>query len=210
MKIVCVSDTHCRHAAVNVPDGDVLIFAGDACMSGSLAELVSFAEWLKVLPHKEKIVVAGNHDWCLERPATRRTAENVIAEAGAWYLCDYAVTITGGLKVYGSPWQPEFCDWAFNLPRGKPLVDVWEKIPDDTDILVTHGPPVGPLDGTGRGVDRVGDADLAARVKQLNRLKLHVFGHIHEGHGVDERNDVISVNAAVGYHLEGAPIVVDI
>ena len=218
MRVVCVADTHCRHAAVNVPNGDVLIFAGDACMSGSLAELVSFAEWLKALPHKEKIVVAGNHDWCLARPATPRAAENVIAEAGAWYLRDYAVTITGGLKVYGSPWQPEFCDWAFNLPRGAQLAEKWALIPDDVDILVTHGPPFGVLDTTddvskypgGWLGHHKGCEDLAARVKKLKRLKLHAFGHIHEGYGVDERNDVIAVNAAVGYHLEGSPVVIDV
>lgn len=211
MRAVCISDTHCRHGEVKVPDGDVLIFAGDACLEGTLAELLDFTTWLHDLPHKEKIVVAGNHDWCLTNKwGVRRAAENIIAEAGAWYLRDYAVTLKSGLKVYGSPWQPEFCGWAFNLPRGKPLEEVWAKIPDDTDILVTHGPPVGSLDGTGRGVEHVGDAELRERVAQLKRLKLHVFGHIHEGHGVDKISDVTSVNAALGYHLEHEPVIVEL
>ena len=81
------------------------------------------------------------------------------------------------LKIYGSPWQPEFCGWAYNLPRGQALADKWAMIPDDTDILVTHGPPAGILDGD------LGCLNLRRRVDELN-LKLHVFGHIHYSWGV--------------------------
>ena len=125
------------------------------------------------------------------------------------YLQDRGVLIDG-VRVWGSPWQPRFFDWAFNLDRGPLLAEKWALIPGDTDILVTHGPPFGTLDLTPRG-DRVGCEALAARLNDL-RVRLHVFGHIHHGYGVVERGQRISVNASIcdeRYLPVNAPIVVD-
>lgn len=187
--IVCVSDTHGRHDRLAVPDGDVLVHAGDLTLHGSLDDVTRFDDWLSSLPHRHKVVVCGNHDWCFQRtPAeARRRLRNAI------YLEDEAAVVEG-LRFYGSPWQPWFLDWAFNLPRGPELAAKWALIPGDTDVLITHGPPAGVLDLTKRG-DRVGCADLLNRVHEV-RPKLHVFGHIHEAAGVERVGATLFVNAS--------------
>jgi predicted phosphohydrolase len=198
--IVCVSDTHGHHDITEIPPGDILVHAGDLTMFGSLDEVAAFDAWLGTLPHPHKVVIAGNHDWCFQRfpDEARRRVKNAI------YLEDSAATVAG-LKFYGSPWQPWFLDWAFNLERGPELAAKWALIPADTDVLVTHGPPEGILDLTRRWV-RVGDADLLARVRQV-RPKLHVFGHIHEAAGVDESDGTLFVNASTQMGV-GAAVVV--
>ena len=137
VRIVCISDTHTLHRQVTVPDGDVLIHAGDICNHGTRGEVKQFVSWLGELPHRHKIFIAGNHDWPFDKHG--RHAHHWIKHGT--YLQDTAIMIEG-LKFYGSPWQPEFCNWAFNLPRGKRLEFVWSSIPDDTDVLITHTPPL--------------------------------------------------------------------
>ena len=116
------------------------------------------------------------------------------------------------LSRFFSPYQPEFCDWAFNLPANSPQIkQVWSKIPDDVDVLITHGPPAGILDKTFDGI-RVGCPQLLQRIKQVKR-RLHVFGHIHEGYGREEHDSTIFVNAStctLSYKPTQPPIVVDI
>lgn len=186
-KIVALSDTHGRHRRLDVPEGDILIVAGD--ITGGGVRLEDVADWLDELDHPHKFVVAGNCDGTIERDpdAARRVLSS------ATYLQDEAVEAEG-LKIYGSPWQPVFLNMAFNLPRGEPLAKKWASIPEDTDVLVTHGPPHGVLDETSRG-ERVGDRALATRVTDV-RPGLHIFGHIHESRGTDRRDDTLFVNAA--------------
>jgi hypothetical protein len=147
-------------------------------------------------------VIAGNHDWCFQRyPAeARRRLTNAV------YLEDDTAEVAG-LKIYGSPWQPRFCDWAFNLDPGPELAAKWAMIPGDTDVLVTHGPPEGILDLTRRWY-RVGDADLRARVREI-RPGLHVFGHIHEAAGIFRSENTLFVNAATEMGV-GAGVVVQV
>ena len=192
-RIVCLSDTHGSHDHVEVPAGDILIVAGDFCNRGTLVEVRSFNFWLGSLPHKHKIVVAGNHDWPFER--SRLEARKSLSNAR--YLEDDEIAVAG-LSIYGSPWQPEFCGWAFNLPRdGWELRRKWEHIPEDLDILVTHGPPKDILDMGGyHGPNHVGCADLA-EVVHLRKPRLHVFGHIHTGHGQTTIGDTIFCNVSV-------------
>jgi Icc-related predicted phosphoesterase len=176
MRIVAVADTHMFHADLAVPDGDVFVHAGDLCRRGELDELRDAMTWIRGLPHRHKIVVAGNHDWALVRePAAARDLMT-----GAIYLQDEIATVDG-ITVWGSPWQPEFNDWAFNLPRGPALAEIWNKMPVDLDILITHGPPAGIGDRPVSG-RRVGCADLWTRVADA-RPRLHLFGHIHEDGG---------------------------
>lgn len=184
MRVICLSDTHGLHDSVQVPGGDLLIHAGDHCNHGTAGEVRKFAKWLATLPHRHKIVIAGNHDWPWRKH--RRYAAMWLKEAT--YLQDSGVLVDG-IKVWGSPWQPEFCNWAFNLPRGPQLAAVWAGIPDDVEILITHTPPLGILDAG------LGCADLAARLPQLKRLKLHVFGHVHQGYGLLRSGDTTYVNA---------------
>ena len=116
MRIVAVADTHLYHDELVVPDGDVFVHAGDMCKGGSLEELRLATDWIRALPHRTKIVVAGNHDFAfLEHPEEARAMV-----ADFVYLEDSGATIDG-VSFWGSPWQPEFNDWAFNLPRGKAL-----------------------------------------------------------------------------------------
>jgi len=129
MRIVAVADTHLFHDQLVVPDGDVFIHAGDMCRRGDLAELRIAAQWIAGLPHRHKLIVAGNHDCAFARePGAARAMF-----AGASYLEDAEVAIEG-MRFYGSPWQPAFHDWAFNLPRGAALAAVWAKI-----IIPLHG-----------------------------------------------------------------------
>lgn len=176
MRIVAMADTHGYHDQLVVPDGDILIHAGDITQRGSLAELARFNQLLARLPHRHKLVIASNHDFCFQdQPEAARKLLTA-----ATYLQDDAVEVDG-LRCYGSPWQPWFFDWAFNLPRGEQLAERWSRIPEDTDVLITHGPPLGFGDWVARG-ERVGCEDLLRRIEELS-LRLHVFGHIHEGRG---------------------------
>jgi len=213
-RIVCVSDTHNCTDEIAVPDGDILIHAGDATITGTVEEVKRFNRWFAGLPHSHKIFVAGNHDWLFEKDnelARRLLDPNII------YLQDSSIAVDG-LKIYGSPWQPRFFDWAFNLNRGYELAEKWAMIPDDIDILITHGPPNGILDLVPRkGWDEnTGCEELRKRVEHIaafGGLKLHIFGHIHCGYGVHDEFGVKFVNASIcdeEYHPSQPPIVVEI
>lgn len=205
IRLVCIADIH-GSTDFSVPDGDILIIAGDVCSYGKVSELKIIDEFLSSLPHSLKLLVAGNHDW----PFTNHTlAESKRLVRNAVYLEDSGIEFYG-IKFWGSPWQPWFLNWAFNLPRGSRLAEVWSKIPDDTDVLITHCPPYGILDMF-EG-DNVGCEDLANALQRV-RPKVHVFGHIHQGYGTEERDGTIYVNASLNnayYRLVNEPIVIDI
>lgn len=137
MRLVCISDTHSLHEKMPpIPDGDVLIHAGDCTRSGSLPALDDFTRWFGALPHRHKILIAGNHDWCFEKyPEWSR---EMCEKQGITYLRGEAITI-GGLNFYGFPWQPIFRHMAFNAKEG----ERWGRlklVPDNTYVLITHGP----------------------------------------------------------------------
>jgi len=194
MKLVLMSDTHGKRP-LTVPDGDVLIHAGDLSMMGTLGQLQSSIRWLDSLPHKHKIVIAGNHDWLFQKAPS--VARQLFDRTSITYLQDEQVDIDRVL-FYGSPWQPEFCNWAFNLPRGgEGLRRKWDAIPNDADVVITHGPAHGNLGGVlpWDGQD-VGCELLAKRLEQI-QPRLHVCGHIHCGYGLYPRGETLHVNAAV-------------
>ncbi|HEX3764023.1 MAG TPA: metallophosphatase domain-containing protein [Kofleriaceae bacterium] len=202
MRIVAVADTHLFHQDLAVPDGDVFVHAGDMCRGGALSELAVAARWIAGLPHRHKVIVAGNHDWAFVRaPAAARAMF-----AGAHYLEDSEVTLDG-VRFHGSPWQPAFNDWAFNLPRGPALAAVWARIPRGVDVLITHGPPVGIGDCTSVA-GRTGCADLLARVEEV-APRLHLFGHIHQDGGVWQRGATTFANVTT-WDCERAPTVFDL
>jgi Icc-related predicted phosphoesterase len=206
LRLVCMSDLHSLNYAFQVPDGDVLIIAGDICGYGTLDELKAFDDFLSGLPHPHKLLIAGNHDWPFARAPEQ--ARTLIKHAV--YLEDSGIDIYG-IKFWGSPWQPFFCNWAFNLPRGAPLAKVWAQIPSDTDVLITHGPPYGILDRVYDG-EHVGCEELRAALTRI-RPKVHVFGHIHEDYGVQEQDGMVFINASLcdgRYRPVNAPIVVDV
>lgn len=176
MKIVAISDTHSKHRDLIVPDGDVFVHAGDISnFNRSRNHYVDFNDWIKELPHKYKLVLPGNHDERLERHPDE------IPELTSNYIYMHEKEIViDGIKFYGSSWQPVFFDWAFNLPRGEKLAEKWAKIPEDTDVLLTHCPPQQICDWTGS--EEVGCDELQKRVLKI-QPKLHIFGHVHESCG---------------------------
>lgn len=190
MKFVCISDTHLRHN-LTVPDGDVLIHSGDATNIGTIQEVAKFNNWLGTLPHTYKFFIPGNHDWLFEtnEALARSTLSNAIT------LIDEGHTLPNGVHIYGAPWQPEFCNWAFNLPRGSELKAKWDLIDRCTDILVTHGPPVKIKDRTPRNT-HVGCNDLFDAVLRV-APKYHIFGHIHGGYGKEFFNGTTFINASI-------------
>jgi Icc-related predicted phosphoesterase len=215
MRIVFVSDTHFVPKNLVVPDGDVLVHAGDLTYNGSITQIQKAGEWLGSLPHKYKVVIAGNHDFGFEkRPQAALAALLGDGSRGIYYLQDDHVVIEDRM-FWGSPWSLRFFDWAFQLDSYNAAAH-WEQIHPKTDVLITHGPPQYILDRTPRG-DHVGDPDLLRRVEVV-RPKIHAFGHIHDAHGVLPGGHVEAiattfVNASIcdeQYHHTNAPIVVDL
>ncbi|MBN2358220.1 MAG: metallophosphatase domain-containing protein [Deltaproteobacteria bacterium] len=191
LTIVALADTHGCHRSLALPPGDVLIHAGDLTDGSGFDGLADICDFLRRQPHRHKIAIAGNHDFCLQDEPERALG----FFTGIHYLLDQQIVIEG-IKFYGSPWQPRFADFAFNLDRGPPLAERWAQIPDDTEILVTHCPPHGIGDRTHSG-RHAGCEDLLARVRQV-RPALHLFGHIHEGNGRWQIDDTLFANVTTG------------
>jgi Icc-related predicted phosphoesterase len=207
MRITVISDTHTKHGLIpltDLPGGDLLIHAGDIMNSGyNKNDILDFCTWFNSLnQYQDKVFIAGNHD---------RMFENHPEDVKEWvdkfgniiYLQDdgydiYDLDADASTKIYGSPWQPEFYSWAFNLPKnGIELAGKWEAIPDNTDILITHGPAFGTLDTVaGRPWDNLGCELLAERIEVI-KPKIHVCGHIHSGYGYVFKNGTHFFNAAV-------------
>lgn len=204
-KLVLISDTHLNHRAL--PPGDILVHAGDACASGSGRDWLTFCAWWNKLDFKHKIFVAGNHDRVLEAQPT--WAREQLQDTR--YLEDSGVRLEG-LEFYGVPWQRPFCDWAFNLADNAREAK-FAAIPAHVDVLVTHTPPHGIQDTTRPGGEHFGDEFLAEVLHGIYRPKLHVFGHIHGGYGVQMIEGNLSVNAAQcdeRYRAVNPPVVVDL
>ncbi len=206
MKIALISDTH--GATPDVPEGDLLIHAGDLSMRGLITELEATLAWLESLPHEYKVIIPGNHDFFVEEaPETFKLWAH---HCGIDCLIDDGITING-TRIWGSPVSPWFHDWAFGPHRGAEICKHWDLIPNDTDILVTHGPPANILDRTIQG-ESVGCIDLMAAVQRV-RPKVHVFGHIHEGYGRIAYPDTDFYNASLmnaRYDLVNDPFVVEV
>lgn len=213
MKITFFSDTHTFHHSVKIGECDVLCCTGDITSSGEASTFLDFMEWFSQQPAKHKIYIAGNHDTSHERaPKSIKIVNDAYRQnTGIIYLENSEVVIDG-VKFYGSPYQPEFYNWAFNLRRGNPLKANWALIPDDVDILLTHGPAYGVLDETDLG-EHVGCEDLRERIKELKQLKVHAMGHIHHSYGQTEIDGVKYINSCIcteQYRPDNQPITVEI
>lgn len=216
MKITFISDTHSRHEDItqDLPGGDLLLHSGDFMNSGvKNNEMISFCDWFNKLDdYDSKIFIAGNHDILFEQ---NPPYVDGILTGYKWinYLQDEELIIND-VKIYGTPWQPEFYNWAFNLPRRGPgLSSRWENIPNDTDILITHGPPQGILDISGSPYNQgdLGCELLRVRVDEI-KPKIHVFGHIHGSYGYKFLNGTHFINASVlneQYEYQNKPLTVE-
>jgi len=230
-RIVFISDTHGLHNVMlsPLPKGDVLIHSGDVSNVGTEPEIIEFVKWFNDLEgYQHKIFIAGNHDFGFQDNLLRHSNESPwldrLVEEGKLpklncvYLEDSEYIINSDefskpIKVYGSPWQPEFFNWAFNLPRnGVDIQDKWNQIPEDTDILITHGPAHGYLDITPYGNKRVGCELLTMRINEIKPL-IHAFGHIHHSHGLIFNSDTYFVNSSIcdeRYIPKNKPLVIDL
>jgi Icc-related predicted phosphoesterase len=201
LKIVAISDTHNRHGKLVIPECDILIHAGDWTGRGFHNEIKPFAKWLdKQDQCKEIVVVPGNHE--LEFEKNLPASLEWFKEECPWahLLINQSVTIEG-VKIYGSPITPFFCDWAWNKWPGE-IKPYWDAIPDDTQILITHGPPLDILDKTTYASgewreDRLGCPQLSNRIKELKDLDLHFFGHIHASQGQKHVDGVSYYNCCI-------------
>lgn len=234
VRFACISDTHNKTTqfldkefrSLNLTpemDVDYLLHAGDFTGTGTNAQTKAFFTWIEEYG-KTSVVIAGNHDttfdakYYKERGQKRFHAHQEqdgdprrFIPANCRYLED-SETELAGLRIYGSPWQPEFCDWAFNLPRGPPLAAVWAKIPAETDILMTHGPAHGRLGGICRDGFDAGCEELLKRIRAVKPL-VHVCGHVHEDYGVFMDQGVVIINASsvnLMYRPTNPPILFDV
>lgn len=208
MKIVAISDTHCRHKSVKLPKGDLLVHAGDISYRGKLSEVLDFLDWFGKLPFAHKIFIAGNHDFYFEKAAAS-DIQSLIPN-GIIYLNDSGIEING-IRIWGSPVTPWFHDWAFNRHRGADINKHWKQIPSDTNLLITHGPVFGILDTVING-SHVGDKELLRKIEDV-KPAVHVCGHIHESYGRVKHGSTRFINACVlneKYELVNLPVVFDL
>ena len=214
MKLIFISDTHGKHLNYTeviedaITDDSVLIHCGDFTFKGRERELRKFNKWIGTfdLPKERKLVVAGNHELTLD-VSGRHYFESLFTEFT--YLRDESVVVDG-FSFYFSPWQPYFFNWAFNY-HSERAEDIWNMIPDDTDVLITHGPPEGILDFCDNG--HVGCPTLAYHIQERVRPLVHAFGHIHEGYGMIEEDGIKYVNASLldgSYAPINQPIIIEL
>ena len=230
MRITLISDTHTKHDELSydpkdLPGGDLLLHAGDIMNSGrNPVDIYQFCKWFNGLEqYDHKVFIAGNHDRMFEN-APEEAMEIVNSYKSIDYLQDDWVVVGDSdphdpnvktAKIYGSPWQPEFYNWAFNLPRqGKELEAKWAAIPTDTDILITHGPVQGHLDTSGPPYNEpnLGCPLLRHHIDTVSRPKIHVCGHIHGGYGYKFDGQTHFFNASIlneRYEYVNKPVTFD-
>lgn len=181
MKIFHLSDTHgCHRQLQNLPEADLIIHSGDFTMAGSEEEAIDFLNWFCDLPYKHKIFICGNHDECLYGANIDGLDNNV------HYLCNSGITIEG-IRFYGVPMFLEDC-----VTERQSLY--YKRIPADTNVLITHTPPFGILDFD----DNInfGSEELLDIVNTI-KPQLHLFGHIHQHHGITKVGKTTFSNAAI-------------
>ena len=233
MRIVIISDTHNKFISENdLPDGDILIHCGDSTNMGGAKEITDFVYWIMgIKKYSTKIFISGNHDFDFEYnkryniPVKTPWIKNLLygenlTQSDCVYLENDEFTIedpefSKPIKFYGSPCTPQFGSWAFMLPRNSDkLREEWEKIPTDTDILITHGPPHWILDTVSRhGTTKLTGCELLfEKVREIMPL-IHCFGHIHDQHGIIKHDETTFINASNcddSYNMVYNPIVIDL
>lgn len=213
MKILAISDTHNRHNKVEIPTCDILIHAGDESFNGTEIETRNFFKWFDKQNATHLIWTPGNHSVGIEQNLPESLSWVTEESPRTNILINQEITIEG-IKIWGSPISPFFCDWAWNVHRGARIKRYWDAIPAETDILITHGPPYGILDGVkmvGDYIESVGCQDLAERVLEV-KPKYHIFGHVHEGFGQQTLSGTTYINASLldeNYKLVNKPVEID-
>ena len=245
-RITHISDTHNKHTQLEgkLPGGDILIHSGDITSLGRKSEVERFIKWFGKQDYTYKVFIAGNHDMTFDNEKLLRDKlahfegrdrndydtecadgkpdwlKDILAvglDGGTFYLENSSIDIEG-IKIWGSPITPSFgYGWAFNKDRGHDINEVWNTIPMDTDIVITHGPIYGYCDRTSNTNTNVGCADLYHRLHEV-KPHLHFSGHIHEAYGwgtipyKDEWGDIYAFNGCscnLRYEVYNPPITFD-
>jgi Icc-related predicted phosphoesterase len=214
MKILAISDLHTLYRTFDTSNwnADMIICAGDMT-NGKETQIIDFLEWLSSLKIKHKIIVAGNHDWYFQEIGYE-SAFRLCNKYNIIYLENTSCTIEG-INFFGSPYSNMFHNWAF-MSSEKDLSKIYSKIPDNTNVIISHGPPKGILDCTYNTLN-VGSSSLINKIKKLKELKIVIFGHIHEDRGHVNKNNIDFYNVSnynyYEYYLEKelkAPTVIEI
>ncbi len=205
LKLVVISDTHCSHKRLTIPECKILIHCGDFTWDGNYDEVKDFVEWFKKQPAEYRILICGNHELTFDatNPNYEPETKALMLDPDIIYLENESVEIEG-IKFYGVPWTPFFCDWAFNgirdcdIQNGKAgviLSDQYKKIPSDIDIIICHGPPYDILDQNTNG-ERCGSVEMRKVIDTMSNLKLFMFGHLHEARGLLKLGQTTYINAS--------------
>ncbi|CAD8127680.1 unnamed protein product [Paramecium sonneborni] len=223
LTVVCISDTHSKF--VDLPPGDIFIHCGDFSNCGEYNEVQKFISWIKQIPFKYKIVIGGNHDTFLDtekyekilkdrfhknQPLRHLELQKELKE-NCIYLENSSVNIEG-YKIWGSPYSPTipYNPWAFQVDS-KDGEQFWKQIEEGSDIVLTHGAPLGPQSFVNYQYSQGewGDEALAKRIKEVKPL-YHIFGHVHENQGMIEEDGIKYINCAIldeAYRLSEEPFV---
>lgn len=214
LTLTAISDTHNRHRKMTLPETDIIVHAGDATSMGYVHEVTEFMKWYGSLDYQLHIFIPGNHDWLFEKqPAL---AKQICEDNGVILLNDSGMEIDG-FNFWGSPVQPYFCNWAFNRYRGEDIKKHWNLIPNNTDVLITHGPPhmildrLEYVDGTPKD-EWVGCEMLTEAIKRV-KPQIHLFGHVHCGYGEHHEDGVSYYNVSIcdeAYFPSNPPTVIEL
>ena len=200
MRVLVISDTHGMHRSLpQLPKADVIIHAGDFCNIGSQLDAIKFLHWFNALDYPHRICIGGNHDIIMEKGSESEV--RMLVPPGVTYLRESGVTIDG-VRFWGSPYTPTFMDWGFMADRGEDIRKHWDLIPNDVDVLITHGPAHGICDTCPNwdvmgAYQHVGCEELRKAVDRL-KPRVHLFGHVHYSGGDHFVGaDTLSINAAI-------------
>jgi Icc-related predicted phosphoesterase len=211
--ITIISDTHSKHNKIKIPQCDILIHCGDISSMGREHEVRDFLKWFSKQPAEYKIFIAGNHDFMFENNGLFARS---LVPSDIIYLEDTFIEVLG-LKIYGTPVNPMFFNWAFNRTEEN-LKKHWEAIPENIDILITHCPPFGIMDAVNNRYNNyintnTGSPSLNFEIFNRIKPKINCFGHIHQQNGVQIINNIKFINASVlddNYDLVYDPITIEI
>lgn len=214
IRLVHISDTHGKHKELNIPDGDILIHSGDWSNTGSIKEVSNFLTWFSELPHPNKIFICGNHEREVEKDGyylfKSMIPNNVV------YLEDSGIKIEG-LYFYGSPWTQAFQNWGWMWNSEEEERRIWARIPEHTDVLITHSPAYRLLDFSTYKISERSDQNIGSKIlrKAVEYIKplLVAHGHVHSAYGVAQFGKTTILNGSIcdeAYHASNKPKVVDI
>ena len=206
VKVTCISDTHLEHKRLtkklvnHSSSPSVFIHAGDFTNFGNIEKIEEVFYWVSDLPYDHLLMICGNHE--VKVSENDAMLKPLAASYGIQLIHNEVVEIEG-FKFYGEPRSREFFNWGWSYNPGQEAEEVWAKLPEDIDVLVTHGPPHGCCDfiptidlHTLKPVGHQGCISLRRAIEE-KKPRYVVCGHIHEGYGTSLINETTVINAAI-------------